>query len=78
MHVFNPPAEINEFEYDGRKVYLVSADCCDMFNSVYDDQCNYVCAPSGGFTGKGDRKCIDFNQQAKHLRLIWKDDRTRK
>ena len=76
--VWNPPAEIYEYEYDGRKVYAISSNCCDFFNTVIDANCNYICAPSGGFTGRGDGKCTDFFKVAKQLRLVWKDDRTRK
>ena len=72
---WNPPAEVNEYTYKGKTVYLFSSPCCDFFNPVYGDDCNYVCAPSGGFTGKGDGKCEDFNSTAKHVRLIWKDER---
>lgn len=77
-HVWNPPAEIYEYEYQGKKVYAISADCCDFFNTVVDANCNYVCAPSGGFTGRGDGKCGDFLTVAKQLRLVWKDERQRK
>jgi hypothetical protein len=72
---WNPPAEVNEYVYNGKTVYLFSADCCDQYNVVYDAQCNYVCAPSGGITGKGDRKCEDFNTAAKLIRVVWKDER---
>jgi len=72
---WNPPAEVNEYLYNGKKVYLFSADCCDQFLSLIDSSCNTLCAPSGGITGKGDGKCPDFYQKAQHLRLIWKDDR---
>jgi hypothetical protein len=76
--VWNPPAEIHEYDYAGRKVYLISANCCDFFSIAVDSNCNYVCAPSGGFTGKGDRKCVDFNEKAKLVRLVWKDERAGK
>jgi hypothetical protein len=72
---WNPPAEVNEYEYNGKKVYLFSSNCCDQFNMVYDKDCNAICAPSGGFTGAGDGKCKDFFQTAKLVRLVWKDDR---
>jgi hypothetical protein len=72
---WNPPAQVDEYEYRGRKVYLVSAPCCDFYTTAIDANCNYVCAPSGGITGKGDRKCIDFNEKAKFIRAIWKDER---
>lgn len=72
---WNPPATVNEYMYNGKTVYLFSSDCCDQYNMVYDSQCNYVCAPSGGITGKGDSKCPDFNAAAKLVRLVWKDER---
>ena len=76
--VWNPPAEINEYNYREGKVYLISANCCDLYIIAVDSNCSYVCAPSGGFTGKGDRKCSDFSEKAKLVRLIWKDERGRK
>lgn len=75
LPVWNPPAAINEYNYAGNTVYSISAKCCDFYSIVVDSVCNYVCAPSGGFTGKGDRKCIDFNEKAKLVRLVWKDER---
>jgi len=75
---WNPPAEINEYEYGERNIYLISANCCDNYSIAVDSNCNYVCAPSGGFTGKGDRKCSDFAVNAKLVRLVWKDERGRK
>ena len=78
LPVWNPPAEIHEYDYNGRKMFALSAPCCDFFNTVVDEQCNYVCAPSGGFTGRGDGKCTDFFKVGKHIRLVWKDERERK
>lgn len=69
-----PPIEVNSWLYNGRKVYLFSA-CCNQLVKLYDANCQYVCAPSGGLTGTGDTLCKDFYQQAQHLSLIWKDDR---
>ena len=71
----NPPAEVNEYEYNGKRVFLFNSPCCDQFNKLYDESCKYICAPSGGFTGKGDGQCPDFDKTAKHIRLVWKDDR---
>jgi hypothetical protein len=78
MPVWNPPAEIHEYTYNGKRVFLISADCCDFFATAVDNDCNYICAPSGGFTGKGDGKCKDFVENAKMVRIVWKDDRTKK
>ena len=72
---WNPPAEINEYEFQGKTVYLVSSDCCDQYNSLIDSDCQVICAPSGGITGKGDGKCTDFTNVAKFTRQIWKDER---
>jgi hypothetical protein len=72
---WNPPAEINEYIYQDKHVYLFSSNCCDQYNMLYDENCNPICAPSGGFTGRGDGKCTDFNEKAKKLRLVWKDER---
>lgn len=73
--VWSPAAEINEYSYAGRTVYLVTANCCDQFITLMDKRCEVLCAPSGGFTGSGDGACPDFYKQAKHLRLVWKDER---
>lgn len=72
---WNPPAEVCEYSYKGKRVFYFSSNCCDQYNQVVDDNCNYICAPSGGLTGKGDRKCEDFNSSATKLRLVWKDER---
>jgi hypothetical protein len=45
---WNPPAEVNEYTYQGKKVYLFTSDCCDQYIMLYDGSCNYLCAPSGG------------------------------
>jgi hypothetical protein len=66
------PLQIDEYSYQGKKGYLVTAACCDHYNVFYDENCKMICAPSGGFTGKGDEKCSDFNATAKHIKLIWK------
>ena len=71
---WNPPAEVNEYTYNGKTVYLFSSNCCDQYNILVDENCHYLCAPSGGITGSGDRKCTDFNN-ATHVRLVWKDAR---
>jgi hypothetical protein len=72
---WNPPAEVIEYIYQGKRVFLFSSPCCDQFNTVYDENCKAVCAPSGGYSGKGDGKCPDFNANAKLVRQIWKDER---
>lgn len=72
---WNPPARVDEYLYNGKRVYLFSSDCCDQFNQLYDVNCNYICAPGGGITGKGDGKCSDFKTAAQFIRTVWKDER---
>jgi hypothetical protein len=45
----------------GRVYYYAGSGCCDQLNAVYDAEGEYVCAPDGGFTGRGDGRCpADF------------------
>ncbi len=71
----NPPGEVNEYLYKGKRVFLFNAPCCDQYTMLYDASCNYICAPSGGITGRGDGKCTDFDSTAKFVKQIWKDPR---
>lgn len=73
--VANPPASVWQYEYKGQTVYYIPPRCCDIPSSLYDSNCNLICSPDGGFTGKGDGKCADFAQTATKEKLIWKDDR---
>jgi hypothetical protein len=65
------PQKVVEYEYKGKKVYYVVMPCCDFFNQVYDEKCNLLGAPDGGFTGRGDGKLPDFFKEAKNEKLIW-------
>ena len=65
------PQRVLEYVYKGKKVYFVVMPCCDFFNEVYDDKCNFLGAPDGGFTGKGDGKIPDFFEEAKSEKLVW-------
>jgi hypothetical protein len=71
----NPPAVAYEYTYANQKVYYITSGCCDQYNLLYDDNCNVLCAPDGGITGRGDGKCSDFLQAATDEKLIWKDGR---
>ena len=71
----NPPAEIHSYLYQGQVVYTISSNCCDQFNYVYDKDLNIICAPSGGFTGRGDGRCPDFAARATQEHLVWRDPR---
>lgn len=72
---YNPPATVHRYLYKGEYVYLFSSPCCDQFNYLYDRNCKVLCAPTGGFTGRGDGNCPTFKDMATDETLIWKDDR---
>ena len=70
----NPPTEVWKWVDQNTTYYYFSSDCCDQFNYLYDENCNQVCAPDGGFTGNGDGNCPDFSENLIKT-LIWKDNR---
>jgi hypothetical protein len=72
---YNPPASVYRYLYGNRYVYLFSSNCCDQYNYLYDKDCNVICAPSGGITGRGDGGCSNFKKVATDETLIWKDTR---
>ncbi len=69
--VTDPVLAVNEYEWNGATYYYFTMDCCDQFNQVYDDQCNYVCAPDGGFAGTGDGQCLTFFDEAVAGSQVW-------
>ncbi len=63
--------KVEQYDWDGKKVYLVVWQCCDFFNEVYDKDCKRICAPSGGITGKGDGNCPEFTKTAKLVKQLY-------
>lgn len=63
---------IDAYTYNGKTVYLLTSECCDFYNILLDENCNVLCAPSGGITGKGDGGCADFFAKASFVKQIWK------
>lgn len=72
--VRNPPAQVWKWEVDGNTYFYITSDCCDQFNYLFDENCNVVCAPDGGFSGNGDGNCPDFIGKIEKI-LVWKDHR---
>jgi hypothetical protein len=69
----NPPqARISRWEVDGLTYYALDPGCCDQFIELYDEDCNYVCAPSGGIGGQGDGLCPSWTEQPT-ITLVWED-----
>lgn len=46
--------------YAGRPVYLIPSPCCDKYDYFYDSRGIILCAPAGGFTGRGDGSCPEI------------------
>jgi hypothetical protein len=62
--------EVYSYLVDGTTYYLFVPGCCDQFIELYDDQCHYICAPSGGITGQGDGNCPQWSGTPETT-LIW-------
>jgi hypothetical protein len=75
--VGNPPQSIWQYEFQGKTVYYIPPQCCDMYGYLYDAEGTYICAPDGGFDGKGDGQCPNFFSERMGERLVWKDLRDR-
>ena len=71
----NPPRRIYSYTYKEKLVFFVPAICCDFFSDLYDDKCNLIAHPDGGFTGRGDGTAPDFMQTKTNEKLLWKDER---
>ncbi|CAF1036340.1 unnamed protein product [Didymodactylos carnosus] len=68
------PGGITQYNYRNQTVYFIVSPCCDMFNYLYDSRCETICAPSGGFIGRGDGKCPDFNSKATNPKPVCMDN----
>jgi hypothetical protein len=73
----NPPQSIWRYEYNSQTVYYLPPQCCDQFSQLYDTSGKLICAPDGGFGGKGNGKCPDFFKTRKNETLIWRDPRSK-
>jgi hypothetical protein len=74
--VWNPPATIWQYHYNGQIVYYIPQRCCDIPSLLMDAQCDIICNPDGGLSGNGDGNCTDFFEKRKNEKLIWQDKRT--
>jgi len=75
--VGNPPQSIWRYDYNGQTVYYIPPQCCDQYSTLLDAGGKAICAPDGGFTGKGDGRCPDFIDKRTNEQLVWKDSRSR-
>jgi len=73
--VWNPPAKVYQYKYQGQTVYFIPQRCCDIRSILMDEDCNVLCYPDGGITGNGDGNCSDFFDLRSDEKLIWEDTR---
>lgn len=73
--VGNPPGSVYRCTYQNATVYYLPPQCCDQFSVLMSSDCATICAPDGGFTGRGDGRCTDFSRAS--CTLVWQDSRTR-
>ncbi|MBT9394996.1 hypothetical protein KLP40_17655 [Hymenobacter sp. NST-14] len=70
-----PAAEITQYTYQGRTVYLVTGGDPSNYSYLFDNCGNVVCAAAGGTNNTGDGRCADFAATATNRTLIWRDQR---
>jgi hypothetical protein len=63
---------VETYSYKDKQVYYLLADCCDRFNEVLNENGDFICAPTGGISGKGNYQCPDFLSEAQAKRVIYK------
>ncbi|MSR73369.1 hypothetical protein EXS61_02085 [Candidatus Parcubacteria bacterium] len=73
---FDPRVSLTQYQYRNQIVYYLPVTrCCDFTSSLYNESGEFICAPDGGFTGGGDRKCSDFFTARQNAKVIWTDPR---
>ncbi|MCB0706552.1 MAG: hypothetical protein KDC34_14655 [Saprospiraceae bacterium] len=71
--ITDPPTSLYSYTFEGATVYYISGPCCDIFSTLYNEDCEIICHPDGGFTGGGDGLCPDFLSKATDEKLLWMD-----
>jgi hypothetical protein len=66
------PRTVYQVRYGDGVAYYVKAGCCDQLDPLVDARGVLVCYPSGGFTGRGDGKCLGALPPASEWREVWR------
>ena len=66
------PRAVYELPYRGGVAYYVQAGCCDQLDPLIDARGVIVCYPTGGFTGRGDGKCLAQLPAVAQRREVWR------
>ena len=66
------PRAVFEVPYGNGVAYYVQAGCCDQLDPLIDANGVIVCYPTGGYTGRGDGKCLQELPVVAHRREVWR------
>ena len=67
------PRAVYEVPWRGGVAYYVQAGCCDQLDPLVDANGVLLCHPTGGFTGRGDGKCLEeLPAVVAHRREVWR------
>ena len=66
------PRAVYEVPWRGGVAYYVQAGCCDQLDPLIDARGVILCHPTGGFTGRGDGKCLEELPLVAHRREVWR------
>ena len=69
------PLRVMKFKHGWQTYYYFSGLCCEQLNPITDDDGDYVCAPTGGWTGDGDNKCPKSFPDEEGMTTVWEDSR---
>jgi hypothetical protein len=69
------PESVWQFDLEGKPVYYIPAPCCDQYDRLFAADGSFLCAPSGGLTGRGDRRCPGILPKRDEMKLIWQHPR---
>jgi hypothetical protein len=59
-----------EYEYNGKKVYYLTTECCDNSILLVDSNCKLICKPYADIRGS-DSKCKTIVPQLTNRKIIW-------
>ncbi len=61
---------IDLYEYRNQRVILVTLPCCDRKSNLYDLNGQEIGHPTGGLSGKGDGRMLDWALGAKFIKNL--------
>ena len=70
----SPPAYVAQYKYKEQIVYYIPPAEGDQMSELYNEDCELICHPDGGITGRGDGSCPDFEKERSEEKIIWRDE----